>query len=133
MNDNPTPKDLQKFKLTLLLFPIIPCIIFYFKNKLVIGLSVVAVCWFFLALMIIFSLVKKNSDKYIYFLIHAILKFLGTILAGIALIITWFCTILPTGIIAKMVKRDRLMLNKTKTESYWKDVPTKEATYENQY
>lgn len=133
MSDNPTDKDLKKFRITLLLFPIIPAVIFYFKNKLVWGLSLVGICWAFLALMLIFNLVKKGSDKYIYFLIHAILKAAGVVLSVIALVFTWICTILPTGIVAKWAKRDRLLLKKPKTQSYWKDVPVKEATYENQY
>ena len=133
MSDNPTDKDLKKFRITLLLFPIIPVVIFYFKNKLVLGLSLVGICWAFLALMLIFNLVKKGSDKYIYFLIHGILKAAGVVLSVIALAFTWFCTILPTGIVAKLAKRDRLLLKKPKTQSYWKDVPVKEATYENQY
>lgn len=128
-----TLKELKKFKITLLVLPIIPCVILWYKHYITAAITIIAVCWLILFLMLSVNLFGINIDRSVYKLVKKILAFLGSILSGLALIFVWFCTILPTGIIAKCVKRDRLRLNKSSKSSYWKDVVEKEPSYENQY
>lgn len=133
MTENPTSKDLRKFKITLLLFPIIPSLILYFKNYLTAALLFVEICWAILLTLFVARLFGKNIDKFVYKIVRLILQFFGLVISSAALVFTWFCTILPTAIIAKIKGRDRLLLKKTNTKSYWKDAKKSEPTYENQY
>lgn len=133
MVENPTTKDLRKFKLTLLLFPVLPAIILYWKNHTDIALLLIEICWAILLTLFVARIFGKNIDKPIYHLIRLILKYAGIFISAIALTITWFCAILPTAIVAKIKGRDRLLINKTKVKSYWKDVKKSEPSYENQY
>lgn len=133
MKNVPAEKDLKKFKITLLLLPIIPCAILFYKQHYTISWIILGFCWGMLFFMLSVSLLGKNIDKFVYVFVHKILSFIGIILSSFALIFVWICTIFPTGIIAKLVKRDRLILDKKQNNSYWKDVQDKEPTYENQY
>ncbi len=133
MVENPTIKDLKKFKLTLLLFPVIPAVILYWKNYTDIALLLVEVCWAILMTLFVARAFGKNIDKPIYNLIRLILKYAGMFISAIALTVTWLCAILPTAIVAKIKGRDRLLINKTNKKTYWKDVKISEPSYENQY
>ncbi len=133
MVENPTVKDLRKFKITLLILPIIPSVILYYKNHVHLAMLFVEICWAILLTLLVARIFGKNIDKPIYHFIRIILKYLGVIISAIALTITWFCAILPTAIIAKIKKRDRLLLKKQSLKSYWKDAKPSEPTYENQY
>lgn len=133
MTENPSTKDLRKFKITLLFFPIIPSLILYFKNYVTAALLLVEICWAILLTLFVARLFGKNIDKFMYKIVRLILKFLGLVISSAALVFTWFCTILPTAIIAKIKGRDRLLLKKNNTKSYWKDAKKSEPTYENQY
>lgn len=133
MTENPTSKDLRKFKITLLLFPIIPSLILYFKNYLTAALLFVEICWAILLTLFVARLFGKNIDKFVYKIVRLILQFFGFVISSVALVFTWFCTILPTAIIAKIKGRDRLLLKRTNKKSYWKDAKKSEPTYENQY
>ena len=128
-----TLKELKRFKITLLVLPIIPCAILWYKHYVTLAFTIIAVCWLILFLMLSVNLFGINIDKSVYKFVKKILAFSGSILSGLALIFVWFCTIMPTGIIAKFVKRDRLLLSKNNKNSYWKNVVAKEPTYENQY
>ncbi|MCR5260679.1 MAG: hypothetical protein K6C94_02455 [Candidatus Gastranaerophilales bacterium] len=133
MKENPTEKDLKQFKLILLLFPILPAIILCVKHHYVAAGIVIGVFWCILLITLIVSLVFKKFDRVMYKLCRLFLNFLGTIIAGIALIFTWVLTIFPTGLLARALKRDRLSLKKQDTASYWKPAKKSEPTYENQY
>lgn len=129
----PTKKELSRFKITLLFLPIIPCGILIYKHHIFAAELFAAICWVLLLLMLIPNIFGKNIDKYVYIFVHKILEIIGNLLAVIALVFTWFCTVFPTGLIAKIVKRDRLRLNPPKSNSFWIDVKEKEPSYENQY
>lgn len=126
-------KELKKFKITLLVLPVIPCAILWYRHYIIAAISIITVCWAILFLLLSVNLFGINIDKPVYSFVKKVLAFIGSMLSCIALIFVWFCTILPTGIIAKCVKRDRLCLNKSNKNSYWKDVVEKEPSYENQY
>lgn len=133
MVENPTVKDLRKFKITLLIFPIIPSVILYYKNHIHPAMLLVEICWAILLTLLVARVFGKNIDKPVYHFIRIILKYAGILISVIALTVTWFFAILPTAIVAKMKKRDRLMLNKQTAKSYWKKAKVSEPTYENQY
>lgn len=133
MKENPSGKDLRQFKLSLLLLPIIPAIIFYFKHHIMIAATLIIIFWSILAITLLPRIIGKNIDKFMYKICHKLLSFLGTIIAGIALIFTWLFAILPTALLAKAMKRDRLKLLKQNVSSYWQQAKKSEPTYENQY
>lgn len=133
MVENPTEKDLRKFKLMLLFFPVIPSVILYFKNHVAVALLLLEICWAILLTLFVVRLFGRNADKFVYKIIRIILQFAGAVISAITLVITWLCTILPTAMVAKIKGRDRLSLKKKNVKSYWKDVKTSEPTYENQY
>lgn len=126
-------KDLKQFKIMLLVLPVVPDIIFYFKGHLNVAIVFTAVLWGLLFFLLVTNLIGFNIDKPVYKAVKFLLKTAGIILSSIALVITWFLAVLPMGILAKIVKRDRLKLNKPKGNSYWVDYVEKEPTYENQY
>lgn len=133
MVENPTEKDLRKFKLTLLFFPVIPSVILYLKNHVTVALLLLEICWAILLTLFVVRLFGRNADKFVYKIIRILLQVVGAVISAIALVITWFCTILPTAIVAKIKGRDRLSLKKKNVKSYWKNVKVSEPTYENQY
>jgi len=126
-------KDLFRFKITLLLLPVIPAIILWWKNHVQIAIVIAAVCWGLLALLLICNLIRMNIDKPVYCFIKTILKYIGIFLSGIALIFTWIFAVFPTGLLSILFKRDRLGLKQTDKNTYWKDVKETEPSYENQY
>ena len=133
MAENISEKDLKQFKLMLLVLPIVPDIIFYFKGHIKIAVILTAILWGMLFILLVTNMLGFNIDKPVYKAVKFLLKTAGVILSSIALVITWIFTVLPMGILAKIVKRDRLRLNKPKGDSYWVDYVEKEPTYENQY
>lgn len=126
-------KELFKFKITLLLIPIIPAVILWYKGYIRFATVFASICWGILLGLLIFNLFGRNIDEPVYKLIKKLLKYAGIILSAAALVFTWIFTVFPTGIISQMSKRDRLGLKKTDNKSYWKDVEEKEPSYENQY
>ena len=126
-------KELLKFKITLLLLPVIPATILYYKHHYNIVYLLLAVCWGLLFILLLTKFFGINADKPVYEFIKKCLKYLGIVLSVIALVITWVCAVFPTGIIALLAKRDRLSLKKQNTKSYWKDVKDVQPSYENQY
>lgn len=126
-------KELFKFKITLFLLPIIPSAILWYKNHLQIAVAVISVCWGILLGLLLFNLFRFNIDKPVYLFIKKLLKYMGIVLSAVALVFSWLFTVLPTGIISLLFKRDRLNLKKTCKATYWKDFKETEPSYENQY
>ena len=126
-------KELFKFKIILILLPIIPSVILYYKNHPQIAIAFCSICWGIFLGLLIFRVFGRNIDEPVYQIIKKILKYAGIILSTSALVFTWIFTVFPTGVIALITKRDRLNLNKTEKQSYWKDTEEKEPSYENQY
>lgn len=133
MKENPTVKDLKQFKISLLLFPIIPAIILFFKHHELFAYILLGMFWSVLFFTLFIGLFWKNADKFSYKCCRIFLNLLGSLIAAIALIITWICTILPTGLLAHAMHRDRLNIHKQDQISYWKNVKNSEPSYENQY
>ena len=126
-------KEVFKFKITLLLMPIIPAVILWYKSHIQLAIAFTSILWGILAGLAVFNLLGRNIDEPVYKTVKKILKYIGAILSSTALIFTWFFAIFPTGIIALLSKRDRLNLKSANEKTYWKDFKEKEPSYENQY
>ena len=57
----------------------------------------------------------------------------GAVLAAILLTIIYMVAILPTGIVMKILGRDRLKLKKSKADTYWKNTDETDKSYELQF
>ena len=86
MKDNPNKEDLKKFKLSLLILPIIPSIIFYYKHHETVAIYFIAIFW----CLLLIALIPK-LDKFVYKFCKKFLNILGALIAGIALVVTWLC------------------------------------------
>ena len=60
-------------------------------------------------------------------------SFLGRYLAIVVLIIGYIVAVMPTGLIMKLVKRDRLRLKKSQIQTYWKKYENNNTDYEYQF
>ena len=60
-------------------------------------------------------------------------SFLGKYIAIVTLAIVYIVAVLPTGLLMKIVKRDRLRLKKPNVETYWLDNENKNTDYEYQF
>ena len=81
----------------------------------------------------VLSIIIKPIGDYIYNILSRIGKFIGAWIAKIILFFAWIFTVLPIGYLMKMVKRDRLKLNKPDCKSYWVDNKTENSDYEYQF
>ena len=121
--------ELTKFALTLGLIPWIPAFILYKHGLHSIALGLLCVFIFMSLLCFIFkgfaSVFKKALDK--------TGAFLGRYLAIVVLVIGYIIAVVPTGLLMKLVKRDRLVLKKPKVQTYWKKFENNNSNYEYQF
>ena len=57
-------------------------------------------------------------------------KKVAAVITKIVLFLEYFIVIMPTALLMKITRRDRLLLRKTKSASYWKDYTNKNNDYE---
>ena len=122
-------KESIKFAITLGLLPWIPA---FLINKH--GHQDVAI--YVLVTFIALSLVCFVSQRFAHWLKTILTKigsFLGKYIAIVVLAIGYLFAVLPTGLLMKIVKRDRLRLKKTNLETYWVDSENKNTDYEYQF
>lgn len=123
-------KQKRKNLILMLAFvPLIPAFILLKKTGAFEALLLIFTCWSIALLCLISRLFSTLTYEYG----KTVLKTIGEILSKVALFITYVVAVIPTGIIMKLVKRDRLRLKKINTKSYWKDVESTEQSYENQF
>ena len=118
-----------KFAITLALLPWIPAFILYKHKHQDYALTILAI---FLCL----SFLCFISKKFAHFFksnLEKIGGFLGKYLAIIVLAIGYIIAVVPTGLLMKLVKRDRLKLKKYNTSSYWKTYENTNSDYEYQF
>ena len=60
-------------------------------------------------------------------------SFIGRYIAIVILFFVYIIAVIPTGLLMKLVKRDRLRLKKPDIESYWVDNKEDKTDYELQY
>lgn len=122
-------EEAKKLKLMLTFVPIIPALMLIKHSHLKAAIIIVSISWI-LAILSFFS--KKCAD-FIYVKGKKLLKTLGDFFAVIVLFIIYVFAVLPTGIIMKITKRDRLKLEKQNVETYWKDIKKEEPNHEYQF
>lgn len=121
--------ELTKFAITLGLLPWIPAFILYkhsFENY---ALAVLAV---FLVLAFICFVSKKFAQAF-KLLLTKIGNFLGKYISIVVLALVYIIAVVPTGLLMKVVKRDRLRLKKQNSASYWKKFEANNSDYEYQF
>lgn len=121
--------EAKKFAITLLLMPWIPAFILYKHNQQEVAYIILGI---FLFTSFVCFIVPKISILLKEFLTK-IGKFLGKYIAIISLAIVYIVAVCPTGLIAKLVKRDRLRLKKQNLKTYWIDYKNENTDYEFQF
>ena len=121
--------EATKFALTLLLMPWIPAFILYKHNQ--IDATYIVLGIFLLTSFICF--ISKKISILLKSILTKVGKFLGKYIAIIALSIVYIVAVLPTGILAKIVKRDRLRLKKQNLDTYWLEYKNENTDYEYQF
>lgn len=121
--------ELTKFAITLALLPWIPAFILYKHSYSDYALVILAI---FLCLSFL-CFISKNFAQFFKSNLEKIGTFLGKYLAIIVLAIGYIVAVVPTGLLMKLVKRDRLKLKKHNTGSYWKDHDNTNSDYEYQF
>ena len=121
--------ELTKFAITLALLPWIPFYLLYRNGLINIAFSAVAI---FLGLSLICFL-SKNFAIGFKSILDTIGHFIGKYLAILVLSIGYIVAVIPTGLLMKIVKRDRLKLKKPDVKSYWIDYDKEKTDYEFQF
>lgn len=121
--------ELTKFAIMLFLLPWIPAFILYKHSY--------ELCAFYLLIVFILlsliSLVFKGFARRFKNILNIIGNFLGKYTAIIVLAVGYFVSVVPTGLIMKIVKRDRLRLKKQNLATYWLNYENSNTDYENQF
>lgn len=121
--------EYRKFALTLGLLPWIPAFVLYKHHLNTIAMYILCI---FIALSIL-SFLFNGFAKFFKHTLDKIGAFLGKYLAIIVLTIGYIVAVIPTGLLMKIVKRDRLKLKKPDVKSYWLDYENRSTDYEYQF
>ena len=121
--------ELTKFAITLGLLPWVPA---FLLNKHGYQDAAIYVLVIFLTLSFICFASKKFAHLF-KSILTKIGNFLGQYIAIIVLAIGYILAVLPTGLLMKIVKRDRLRLKNPNLETYWVDYENKNTDYEFQF
>lgn len=121
--------ELTKFALTLGLLPFIPAFILY-KHSLYDYVIIVLAVFLGLACL---CLISKKFAAWLKSLFKKIGNFLGKYISVFVLAIVYIIAVLPTGVLMKIVKRDRLKLKKPDCTSYWIKYDENKSDYEYQF
>lgn len=122
-------KESIKFAITLGLLPWIPAFILYKHSMLKAGIYVICI---FVILSVICFIFEKFALRF-KSVLTAAGGFIGRYLAIVVLTLGYFIAVVPTGLIMKLVKRDRLMLKKPQIQTYWKKYENNNTDYEYQF
>ena len=111
---------------------IMPIALYFLLNKF--GLyNLSKIIMFSLFGVAILSIIWADFGCFIHNIAVKTGHFLGKYLAIIALFFVYIFAVLPTGILMKIVKRDRLLLKKPNTQTYWKKYENTNSDYEYQF
>lgn len=94
--------------------------------------SALAVIAIFLTIAAL-SLIIPKFGIYIHETASKLFKFVGNILSKIILFFVYILAVIPTGVLMKLVKRDRLRLKKPDVSTYFTDCEQKQHDYEYQF
>ncbi|MCL2888158.1 MAG: hypothetical protein FWF35_02475 [Elusimicrobia bacterium] len=65
--------------------------------------------------------------------LKAVQSFITRILVTVMLALAYFIAVLPAGLLMRVLGRDRLLLRKPKTDTYWKNAETEKNDHELQF
>lgn len=114
-----------KLAITLGLIPWIPAFILY-KHSLLKAAVIVLAVFILLSLM---CFVSKQFASLLNKFLDKTSGFIGKYIAIIVLSVGYLLAVLPTGLLMKIVKRDRLRLKKPDVQTYWLDYENKNTDY----
>ncbi len=118
-----------KFSITMAIVPWIPAFILYRHSQIKIAL--ILLCTFIFVSLVCF--INKSFALNLKRILTKTGNIIGRYLAIIVLFIGYFIAVLPTGILMKAVKRDRLKLKKQNVNSYWINYENNSTDYEYQF
>lgn len=121
--------ELTKFAITLGLLPWIPAFLLYKHSHQDYAVILLVV---FLTLSLISFLSKKFAHSF-KSVLTKVGNFLGKYIAIFVLACGYIIAVVPTGLLMKVVKRDRLRLKKPDVSSYWKNYENSGSDYEFQF
>lgn len=122
-------KEAKKLKLMLTLIPLIPAFILFKHSQIKASIIIITVFWSISLLTII----SKNMANFVHTYGKKLLKIIGDFLAVAALFVIYIFAVVPTGLVMKITKRDRLKLKKQNFETYWQDIKQEEQNHEYQF
>ena len=122
-------KNIDIFLLSLFIFPVIPAYLLYTKNNIFYSLILVLSFWF----LGIICLISPKLKKILKQITDKILCILGKFITTVLLSIGYVFVVVPTFILMKIAKRDRLKITKQNCLSYWIDTEDVASDYERQF
>jgi hypothetical protein len=121
--------ELTKFAITLAILPLIPAYILYKHSMVKLAIIVLVIFW----ILSFICFVSKKFTKIFKTNLEKLGAFLGKYIAIVVLTIVYLIAVVPTGLLMKVVKRDRLRLKKQNLSTYWLDYDNKNSDYEYQF
>jgi hypothetical protein len=124
VNKNPTPHDLRKFALTMIIgMPIVGAIwtaIIWWSQD-ILNLWICGAFASFGATVCILTLVSNPVGRVIYIIWHTLAAIIETVISFVSTLLMYFLTILPIGLIMRLFGRKPLPILDEKQKSYWKE------------
>lgn len=121
--------ELTKFALMLGLLPVIPAYLLYLKGFSGIACILLSVFW----VLSLCCFLSKKTAAALKTATDKIGQMLGKYIAIAVLAVVYVVSVIPTGLLMKLVKRDRLRLKKREVDSYWVDCDNDKSDYEFQF
>ncbi len=118
-----------KFSMTMFLLPWIPAFLFY-KHSYITSALLIIIAFVFVSFI---CFLNKKTALEIKEIFAKTGRFTGKYLAIAILFAGYIAAVIPTGLLMKAVKRDRLRLKKQELSSYWINYDNKSNDYEYQF
>ncbi len=90
------------------------------------------ICYAFI-IVALYSFIYPKGGEFIHKTASKAGAFIGKYIAIAVLAIVYIIAVIPTGLLMKAVKRDRLKLKKTDISTYWVDYENNNTDYEYQF
>ncbi len=121
--------NLKKFIAFLFILPIVPTILLWLKSERMLAITIFSTFWGLGFACLISKAFAQNFKK----CVDKIFAFIGKYLAIVTLFLGYIAAVIPTSLIMKITKRDRLKLSRQNVSSYWLDEKETNKDYERQY
>ena len=129
VNKNPSARDLRKFAFTMIVgMPIVGAVwtgIIWWSQD-ILNLWILGSFAIFGATVCSVTLLSRSADRIIYIFWHTLAAIIETIISFVSTLLMYLLTILPIGIIMRIIGRKPLTQLDKKAGTYWKE--SKETT-----